>query len=363
MTHRKVYNYRLYPSKRQKRLLRETLEACRYTYNRCLEARIAAYQNGGKTLSEFECNIMVSEWRKSDEKMQAAGTALLHDVSRRVDKSYKGFFRRVKSSEKAGFPRFKGKHRYDSFTNPRFTLKVKDGRIRLTNAIGNVRINYHRPVVGEAKGYTIKRNACGEWFISIYVEQTHGYTYPLDQSKNVGIDVGCSDVVTLSNGEKVANPRFYKRDEKELAKAHRKERYDVVAKINKRIANRRKDFNHKLARRIVDNHDLIFVEDIKPSQMQDGFKTVRKSMSDAGWHQLLTMISYKAEEAGKVFRKVPPAYTTQTCSECGYRRQGEETLSLAERTFTCPSCDHSQGRDHNAARNILAAGLCGLASA
>ncbi len=354
----KVYKYRIYPRKKQKRVLNRYLEVCQKTYNKCLERRKTEYEQTKKSLSEFDLNKEICGWRNGSEPwMKDCGIAVLHDVSRRVDKAYKSFFRRVKQkTEKPGFPRFKSFNRYDSFTIPRFTLKVKNNKIRLTNDLGWVHIKMHRKIEGETKGYTVSRNSCGDWFISIMVVLPVKHKKPIDESNNVGIDFGCTNSLTLSDGTKIPNPKFYKKKEKELAKAQRKKRKDVAAKIHKKIVNKREEFCHKLTNSIVQKYDIIFMEDIDhKSLIKDNFKTIKKSITDATWNKLALLMAYKAEDAGKIFGKVNPAYTSKKCSNCGKIHD----LKLSNRTISC-ECGYTEDRDVNAARNILAVGLHGL---
>jgi putative transposase len=353
----KVYKYRLYPTKAQATKLRGCLNACRGVYNRCLAAKKDAWEKDKTSLSEFELNNMITQWRRDEPWMREAGTSSLQDVSRRVRKAYDGFFSRLKRGEKPGFPRFKGKFRYDSFTNPRCKCAFKDGAVKLGTLIGWTKARIHRLPAGEVKGFSVLRNRCGEWFVCMWFEPAQNPpTRPIDKSNNVGIDLGCAHFATLSNGKKIENPRFLKTDAKALAKAQRKEKWGAAAKIHKRIANRRHNFHHQVSRRIVNEYDLIFAENLNVKGINASvLKTIRKSSIDAAWGQFLNLLSYKAAEAGRVFGKVDPAYTTQTCSECGERHK----LELSERTFEC-ACGHRQDRDVNAARNILAVGLHGL---
>lgn len=335
------------------------LSVCQKTYNKCLDYKIQKYQEEKVTVSEFDLNKKICDWRNtSEEWMNGCGIAILHDVSRRVDKAFKSFFKRVKlGSGKCGFPRFKNKDRYDSFTTPRFTCKFKDGKIRLTNDLGWVKIKLHRKIEGEICGYTVSRNACGDWFIQITSDTPKKHFKGIDSSNNVGIDFGCKDVLTLSDGTVFENLKFYKKYQKELAKAQKKGRKDVTAKIHKKIANKRDEYCHQITNKIVKKYDIIFTEDINHKSLtKNTFKTVRKSMSDGAWNKISLFLSYKAEDAGKIYGKVNPAYTSKKCSNCG-KIHDEQVLS--DRLMNC-DCGFSASRDENAAKNILALGLQGM---
>jgi len=231
--------------------------------------------------------------------------------------------------------------------------------------IGGIRIKLHRPIEGEIKTCTLSKTVSGEWDVSFSCEVK---TKPLPvNAKSVGIDVGIENFATLSNGNSIENPRFFKTAEKKLASAQRKlskekkgtrKRHKlgkVVAKIHEKIRNRRKDFCHKVANKIVKQNQYIFVEDLQiQKMMQKSF--LAKSIADVGWNQFRQFLTYKAEEAGRVMKVVNPAYTSQTCNRCQHR----EAKKLSEREHNCKKCGYRATRDCNAAENILALGLDGL---
>jgi putative transposase len=186
----------------------------------------------------------------------------------------------------------------------------------------------------------------------------------------VGIDVGLKAFATLSNGQEIANPRFFRQEEKALAKAQRRlskaekgtperrERRKIVARVHERIAWRRDDFAHQHSRRIVNAFDLIAVEDLSVNRMTHNH-CLAKSIHDAAWSQFAALIAYKAAWAGRQYVAVNPAYTSQDCSQCGHRQK----LSLSDRIYSCPCCGSVLDRDYNASLNILRVGQHSLASA
>jgi putative transposase len=187
----------------------------------------------------------------------------------------------------------------------------------------------------------------------------------------VGIDVGLKTFATLSTGDDVANPRFFRREERALAKAQRRlskeengtperaRRRRVVARVPERIAWRRGDFTHQHSRPIVNQFDLIAVEDLSVNRMTHN-QCLAKSVYDVAWSQFASLLSYKAAWAGRKYVAVNPAYTSQDCSSCGHRKTD---LTLADRTYTCSCCGLVLDRDLNASLNILALGQQCLASA
>ncbi len=289
---------------------------------------------------------------------------VLQNVAMRLDLAFKAFFRRVKAGEKPGYPRFRGAGWYDSFTYPQGGYSVDSNSITLSK-IGTVKAVIHRPVEGKVKTCCVRRTSTGKWFVTFACEVEDK---PLpESSETVGIDVGLTHFATLSTGETIANPRFFRKDEKSLAKAQRKlsevekgtpasvKKQKVVSRIHERISNRRTDFAHQNSRRIVNRFGVIAVEDLSINRMVRNH-CLAKSITDVAWGQFAAYLSYKAESAGRKYIAVNPAYTTQDCSQCGYRQR----LTLSQREFRCPCCGLTLNRDHNASLNILAIGLDSL---
>jgi len=283
---------------------------------------------------------------------------VLQDTLRRVDKSFKNFFRRVKNGEKPGYPRFKGYWRYDSFTYPQSGFRL-DGKLWLSK-IGGISIRLHRKIPEDAviKTCTVRRDV-DRWYACFSVELPDvKVKKPIE--KAVGVDVGLTSIVTLSTGEKIKPPKFLRKSEKKLAREQRRlsrkkkgsknrlKQRIKVAKLYRKIREQRVDFNHKLSRKLVDNYDLIAFEDLRIKNMLQNHH-LAKSISDAGWSQLQSFTTYKAEEAGKYVGFVTPSGTSQECSSCKAMME----LSLANRTFRCDDCGSVIDRDHNAAINIL----------
>ncbi len=295
---------------------------------------------------------------------------VLQNVATRLDLALLAFFRRVKAGEKPGFPRFRSYGRYDSFCYPGSGYKVDGGRVFLSK-IGHVKVVIHRPLEGKVKTCCVKRTATGKWFVTFACEVEDAPLPTVDSA--IGIDVGLASFATMSDGTEVANPRFFRKDEQALAKAQRRlskepkpargeratparrKRRKIVARVHERIANRRKDFAHQESCRVVGAYDTIAVEDLSVNRMVHNH-CLAKSITDAAWSMFSSCLSYKAENAGRRFIAVNPAYTSQDCSRCGHRQK----LTLADRMYRCPCCSLEIGRDHNAAINILTLGLQSL---
>lgn len=199
----------------------------------------------------------------------------------------------------------------------------------------------------------------GRWYLNIPVEMECAKSTPLSR---VGIDLGLDALATLSTGEKIKAPRFYRDSEEKLAKAQRARKKRQIRKIHEKIANRRKDFLHKLSNKITNEHGLIFVGDVSPLKIAQ--TTLAKSVFDAGWSDFKRMLSYKAIRHGGSMFEVSEHYTSQVCSCCGSLNcasRPKGIASLGIRAWTCSNCGAVHDRDVNAAKNILARGLASLA--
>ena len=359
---RKAFQYRLYPTRQQQRVLAEHLEACRRLYNTFLCDRIQAYQDHGASLSLYGQHSKLPFLKTDWPPLAEVHSQVLQNVGVRVDLAFKAFFRRCKAGEKPGFPRYKGAGRYNSITYPQapgFALTA--GRLRL-GKVGLVRLRRHRPLEGLPKTCTVRRSATGKWYATIVCAVE---AKPLPKSaETVGLDVGLAQFATLSSGEQIANPRFFRQEEQALAKAQRKlakadkgtpkraQARTVVARIHERIRFKRHNFAHQLAHRLVSRYGTLAIEDLTINGMVHNH-CLSKSIHDAAWSQFRQCLSCKAEEAGRTLVAVNPAYTSQDCSQCGHRLR----KSLWQRRHACPCCGLHLDRDENAARNILRLGL------
>ena len=366
---RKTFFYRLYPTKAQESALASQLEECRWLYNHFLGQRKESYEQTKKSPSLYDQQKTIPSLKAERPSLSGVHSQVLQNVAVRIDLAFKAFFRRAKAGEKPGYPRFRGKFRYDSMTFPQAPSGCSVFKDRLTLCkIGDVKIVLHRPIDGKVKTCTVRRASTGKWYAAFSCEVKQ--PKPLKASKeHVGIDVGLTTFATLSNGEPIANPRFFRTDEKQLAKVQRlfakevvgtperRRRRRPIARIYERVAFRRNDFANQIARKIVNRFGFIAVEDLEVNRMLHNH-CLAKSISDAAWSLFFTLLFFKAANAGRTIVKVNPAYTSQTCSQCGHR----QVMPLSERVYRCPCCKLEIGRDHNAALNILALGLQSVGS-
>ncbi len=364
---RLAYQFRFAPTKGQQRLLEQVLETCRWLYNDTLAYRKAAWEEEQRTADWYETKRRIPILKTERPSLKAVHSQVLQNVTERVDLAFKAFFRRVKAGETPGYPRFRGKGWYDSFTYPQADAFRVHGHWLDVSKFGRIQMIDHRPVDGTIKTLTIRRTSTGKWFACFSVE-TEPDPLPGTQ-RAVGIDVGLEKFATLSTGEQIANPRFFRKDEPALAKAQRclskaekgtperAKRRKVVAHIHERIANRRKDFAHKLSRRLVNEFGVIVVEDLHIARMIKNH-TLAKSIADAAWNQFARYTRYKAASADRTYLQIDPRGTSQRCSRC----RGVVKKELSVRLHQCPSCGLEIDRDLNAALNILAVGLHSLGS-
>jgi len=343
--------------------MERTLDLCRWTYNQTLSYRKNAWEKEGRSISKYEMHNFLPRWKEEYPELNEVFSQTLQSVQERVDLAFKAFFRRVKAGEKPGYPRFRGRGWYDSFTYPQMGFKINTGKLYLSK-IGDIKIKLHRSIEGKIKRLTVRRSATGKWFACFSVETEDAALPPWKDGSVVGIDVGLDSFATLSNGEKIANPRFFREEEHELARVQRRlsraskgtlERRSalkIVHRVHERIANKRYEFAHQVSHSLVDRFGLIALEDLNIKCMVHNHNLAR-SISDVAWNMLVTITSYKAASAGSVVVLVDPRNTSKMCSRCGILAE----KSISDRVHNCPKCGLSMDRDWNAAINILRLGL------
>lgn len=359
---RRAFKYRLYPAKAQKIALNDLLTGARRLYNAALEQRRWMYRDHGISIGYLDQAAQLKEARDADEKLRLLNYSACQDVLRRLKKSFDGFFRRIKRGETPGYPRFKSTDRFDSITFPSYGDGVKLSEKLYVQNIGFVKIKLHRAIEGKIKTVTLKREA-GDWYAVFSCDDVPSRAFP-SATDEVGIDMGLTSFAALTTGEKIDNPRWYRKTEVRLKGAQRelsrkkrgsKRRQKAkrrVARLHAKTANQRNDFQHKLAHRIISENSLISVEDLTPKEMvSDTSRGMAKSIHDASWSKFLSILAAKAEEAGRRFVKVPPRGTSSTCFRCGIYRKKE----LSERVHSC-SCGLALDRDVHASHNILRLG-------
>lgn len=358
----RAFKYRIYPTKKQVEVLNFTIDHCRWLYNTALEQRREAYRIARKSISLYEQIKELPLLKEQFPEYTQIHSQVLQNVLKRVDFAYQRFFHRVKiKAEKAGYPRFHGKERYDSLCYPQSGFAIKKNKIELSK-IGIVKAVIHRPVPegSKIKACTIKREG-GKWFVMFACEVPNMIAPKKVVGSAVGIDLGLTNFAVLSNGSEIANPKYLKQSEaklKELQSKYSKGKSKTVRRkltnLHKKVANQRRDFQHKLSYSLVHGFDLIAYEDLTIKKMivsEDN--NLQKYIHDAAWGSFISMLMYKAESAGTTLIAVNPKGTTQRCSQCS----SVVKKSLSERSHKCPVCGFEASRDYNAALNIHKLGI------
>jgi len=353
---RKTFKFRLYPNRLQRENLTATLEVCRELYNAGLQERIEAWKRR-TPVRVFDQINQLPDIKAVRPDVARVFSQVLQDTLRRLDKTFKAFFARVQRGEKAGFPRFKGRHRYDSFTYPQSGFRLH-GRLQLSK-IGNVKIKQHRDIAGHIKTLTIRREA-GNWYACFSVEYEPKHL--AENGEAIGLDMGLENFATRSDGKPIPNHKFYQQAQAKLRRAQRqvarrknkkserrRKAILLLQKVHLHVANQRKDFQHQEAYRLVRDFGTIVVEDLQVKGLSAG--RFSKSVHDVGWSSFLAMLRYKAENAGRQLIAVDPRYSSQECPQCHARKK----KTLSERVHRC-DCGLTMGRDQAAALVILGRG-------
>jgi putative transposase len=361
----RVYRYRLYPSRAQHVVMLGILWLLRELYNAALQHRSDVYRRTGETVSAYTQMREIAGIREVRPEYQAIHVHLMQDAITRLDRAFGAFFRRCKAGGKPGFPRFKGRDRYRTFTfkdaahNNGVRLAASGHRVKLSG-IGNVKVKLHRPVEGRIKQASVTLSGDGHWYVAFACTGVQPQPLP-STGAGIGVDVGITTFAALSNGEMVANPRPYETAQRALGKAQRvvsrrkrgsHRRRKAVRRLAKRhdkVARVRRDFHHKTALDLVRRFDVIAVENLNIKGLAQ--MALAKQVHDAGWAQFTNIIRAKAESAGREVVAVDPRGTSQECSGCG----AVVKKGLGVRVHAC-ACGLVLDRDTNAAINIASRG-------
>jgi putative transposase len=360
-----TYRYRLLPLKSQHRVLERLCESQRALYNAALEERIDCYRKTGKTPTYIDQCKALTQCRRELPDMGELPANLQRWTLKRLDEAFQGFFRRLKArSAKAGFPRFRGKGRWDAFGFAEFSgIRFNGKRLRFAGMPGGLKVHLHRPLPDQAdiRSCVFRRDGRG-WHVCLAITVEVAEKRAVRTA--VGVDLGLKVFAHCSDNVVIPNPRIAQRAEKELRRRQRalsrckrgsnrrRKVRSQVERLHRKLADARNTWLHQQSAALVKRADLIAVEDLKVSNMVR-HPTLARSISDASWSRFVSMLSYKAEKAGGYLIRVDPRNTSQKCSGCG-----ELVLkSLAVRTHSCASCGLVIDRDHNASLNILRAGI------
>ncbi len=373
-----AYKYKLRPNKAQAHQIDEWLNLLRMQYNYRLAERLNWYEStrcSVNSCSLVSCSIVeIKEqpdyyWQKRDllntkklfSQYGEIHSQVLQDCVARVKNSFDRYLSQDKAGKRSGKPRFKGRGRYHSLTYTQMKQDcIQNNRITLPK-IGKVKIILHRPILD---GFKIKTaqvvKAADGYYVVLSLQDVTGPTiipsFNLDNT--VGIDMGLKDFLITSGGETVPIPQFARKSEKtkkRLSRAvSRKKKGSIrrrkagkrLAKHHQKVARQRRDFFFKTSKKLLDRYDVISHEDLNIKGLA---KTrMSKSILDAGWGEFLSIVTCKAESAGKLSVGVNPNGTTQNCSNCGTK----VPKTIEDRWHSCPVCGLEMDRDINAAINI-----------
>jgi putative transposase len=383
---RRAYKFRLRPTARQHVALQDCLDSHRVLYNAALEERRGRWRWNRESVSYGDQSAQLKEIRDICPEQSRWSFSSQQATLRRLNRAFKAFFRRCAAGEKPGYPRFRSEHRFDSVEWPRdgdgCRWKAEHRRIYL-QGVGDVKVDVHRPVEGVVKTIAVKREG-RRWFLILSCDEVA--TKPLPATgRAVGVDLGVTVFLATSDGDLVDNPRPGRQAAERLAAAqqtlarkqrgssNRRRQRSVVANRHRKIANCRRDFHHRIARRLIGRYDVVVIEDLavanmsrsasgsrqKPGINVAAKRGLNRSILDAGWAQFASILSGKAEEAGRSVIRVDPRHTSQTCAACGHV---DACNRVSQAEFRCRRCGHTAHADVNAARNVLRAGLALLAA-
>ncbi|MFE7525839.1 RNA-guided endonuclease InsQ/TnpB family protein [Kitasatospora sp. NPDC057542] len=361
---KRAFKFRFYPTDAQAAELSRTFGCVRLVYNKALAARSEAWTTRQERVNYNATSAMLTEWKRTEELafLSEVSSVPLQQALRHLQGAFSNFW-----NKRAKYPTFKSKkksRKSAEYTTSAF--RYRDGRLTLAKMTEPLMIVWSRPLPeGQSPStVTVSQDAAGRWFVSLLCDDRPAMP-DAQAGSAVGIDVGVTSLVTLSTGEKITNPRHERADRERLARAqrelsrkakgsnNREKARRKVARVHARIADRRRDFLHKLTTRLVRENQTVVIEDLTVRNMLKNRKLAR-AIGDASWTELRTMLEYKAQWYGRDLVTIDRWFpSSRLCSACGTIRT---KMPLNVREWTC-DCGAVHDRDVNAARNILAAGL------
>ncbi|MBD2017170.1 IS200/IS605 family element transposase accessory protein TnpB [Microcoleus sp. FACHB-53] len=363
MTQR-AYRYRFYPTTEQEQLLRRTLGCVRLVYNKALNSRTEGWYERQERIDYKQTSAMLTAWKKQEDLqfLNEVSCVPLQQGLRNLQKAFTNFW-----AGRAKYPNFKKKRSGGSAEFTRSAFRWKHSQLWLAKCNDPLPIRWSRtlPENCEPSTVTVKLDASGRWFVSLLVEDHSVKAFP-QLDKAVGIDAGIASLIATSDGEKITNPKHFKRLRYKLRQAQKALSRKVkgsnnthkarqqVARIHAKVAETRTDFLHKLTTRLVRENQTIAVEDLAVKNMMTNRK-LAQAIADASWSELVRQLEYKCQWYGRTLIKIDRWFpSSKRCGNCGHV---VDKLPLDQREWDCPECGTHHDRDINAANNILAAGL------
>lgn len=360
---KRAYRFRFYPTAEQEQVLARTFGCTRFAYNHMLRLRTDAWFKDQKRVGYHETSALLTALKKTPEHvwLNEVSSVPVQQSLRHLQTAFANFF-----AKRTKYPSFKSKHDKQAaeYTASGFKWDGKALRLAKMDAPLNIRWSRTLPKAAKLTTATVSKDAAGRYFVSMLCDDTV-QAKPVVTGK-VGIDLGLTHFAILSTGEKIAAPNTFRKNEAKLAKLQRRlakkqkgsnnraKAKLKVARLHAKIADSRKDFTHKLSTRLINENQVIAIETLAVSNMQKN-RCLSKSISDAGWSEFVRQLEYKAQWYGRELIGIDRWYpSSKRCSDCGHT---VKSLPLKVREWTCPECGAIHDRDHNAAKNILAAGL------
>src|SRR6266487_3657699 len=363
MKQKKAYKYRMYATEEQANILARTFGCCRFVYNWALRQRTDAFFQRGERLYYNQLAVMLTELKKQEEAAWLAfvSSVPLQQSLRHLDTAFRNFF-----EGRAEYPTFHKKHAVQSATYAANAFTWDGKQLTFAKMDTPLDIHWSRPLPKGCKPTTVtlSKDCADRYFVSLLVEEDIKHL-PVVKMQ-VGLDLGLKSMLITSDGHTYGNPKFFAKNEKKLAKAQRrharakkggKNRRKAqlkVARIHARMADRRKDYQHKLSTQIIRENQVVCVESLSVKNMLQNH-SLAKAISDVGWSEFIRQLAYKAEWYGRTLVRIDKWYpSSKRCFDCGHIL---DSLTLDVRHWICPECGVSHDRDLNAAKNILAVGL------
>lgn len=359
----KAFKYRFYPTSEQESLLRRTMGCVRLVYNKALAARTEGWYERQERIDYVQTSAMLTNWKQQQELefLNEVSSVPLQQGLRNLQKAFTNFWAGL-----CKYPNFKKKRSGGSAEFTKAAFRWKDGQVFLAKCTEPLPIRWSRllPEGCDPSTITVKLDARGRWFVSLLVDTATEQLPPND--KQIGLDMGVTSLIATSNGDKIANPKHFKRLHQKLRRAQKalqgklhgsNNRHKArmrVAKVHGQITDSRTDFLHKLTTRLVRENQTIVVEDLAVKNMVKNHK-LALSISDASWGELIRQLTYKCEWYGRELIKIDRWFpSSKRCGNCGHI---VDQLPLNVRSWECGVCHTKHDRDINASKNILAAGL------
>lgn len=358
----KAFKYRLYPTEPQKELIAKHIGSSRFVFNLALETKNAAYISAKHNYSAFDLVKQLPELKKELPWLKEVNSQSLQQSIQNMDIAFKKFFKG------AGFPKFKSKHNgKQSFSIPQNVI-VENDLLIIPKFKEGIKMSLHRPTKGIIKSATISVTPTGKYFVSILCDTKEDAPTkaPIEESTTIGIDLGIKDFLITSEGEVFENPKYLRKAQSKLKYVQRKySKYKgkrtkkKLAKLHEDVANKRKDFLHKVSTQLIRENQTIAIETLAVKNMVKNHN-LAQAISDVSWSTFVSMLEYKADWYGKNILRIGRfAPSSKTCSNCG---SINKELQLKDREWTCSNCSSVLDRDVNAACNIKSFALKSILS-